>query len=119
MEGRVEAVEPGRYLRFRWWPAGAGPDQASEVAYVLEPADARSTGGRRASIADEESDSAPADRSTILTVEEAPVSAWAQDLAGTVDNVIGAADAGGWTRVDDLRLECWAGAHRAVVLVGR
>jgi uncharacterized protein YndB with AHSA1/START domain len=55
--GRVEAVRPGRHLRFRWWPApgaptetgprhetgndpGAGkPGEAgvSEVSYILEP----------------------------------------------------------------------------------
>jgi uncharacterized protein YndB with AHSA1/START domain len=38
--GRVEAVRPGRHLRFRWWPvaddegSGAG---VSEVSYLLEP----------------------------------------------------------------------------------
>jgi uncharacterized protein YndB with AHSA1/START domain len=52
--GRVEAVRPGRHLRFRWWPAGEalfdvdGPDvgdpqggsadarDVSEVSYLLE-----------------------------------------------------------------------------------
>ena len=56
--GRVEAVRPGRHLRFRWWPAeppasdpaaGCGPehdppgdpedDVESEVSYLLEPID--------------------------------------------------------------------------------
>ena len=50
--GRVEAIRPGRHLRFRWWPAeddrmtgpGLGPepgpddlDGTSEVSYELEP----------------------------------------------------------------------------------
>ncbi len=38
--GRVEAVRPGRHLRFRWWPADPGDgegDGASEVSYVLQP----------------------------------------------------------------------------------
>jgi len=45
--GRVEAVRPGRHLRFRWWPAAgaepagppgaASPDGTSEVSYLLEP----------------------------------------------------------------------------------
>jgi uncharacterized protein YndB with AHSA1/START domain len=41
-DGRVEAVRPGRHLRFRWWPAVGGADPAgdvSEVSYVLEPVD--------------------------------------------------------------------------------
>ena len=56
--GRVEAVRPGRHLRFRWWPAeprasdpaaGCGPehdspgdpedDVESEISYLLEPID--------------------------------------------------------------------------------
>ena len=37
--GRIEAVRPGRHLRFVWWPV-AGPDEdASEVTYLLEPLD--------------------------------------------------------------------------------
>jgi uncharacterized protein YndB with AHSA1/START domain len=56
--GRVEAVRPGRHLRFRWWPAepaasrppaARGPKQdppgepeedvESEISYLLEPID--------------------------------------------------------------------------------
>jgi uncharacterized protein YndB with AHSA1/START domain len=45
--GRVEAVRPGRHLRFRWWPeqssptSGADSDESSgsEVSYLLEPLD--------------------------------------------------------------------------------
>ncbi|HMC39788.1 MAG TPA: SRPBCC domain-containing protein, partial [Acidimicrobiales bacterium] len=55
-EGRVEQVEPGRYLRFRWRPSGGGADSESEVAYVLEPAGADPD-------------------QTVLTVEEVPVPA--------------------------------------------
>ena len=36
-DGRIEAVRPGRLLRFTWWPVD-DPDDASEVSYVLEPA---------------------------------------------------------------------------------
>jgi uncharacterized protein YndB with AHSA1/START domain len=45
--GVIEAVRPGRHLRFRWWPIGPGEgdggesegegDGASEVSYVLQP----------------------------------------------------------------------------------
>lgn len=38
--GVIEAVRPGRHLRFRWWPADPGDgegDGASEVSYVLQP----------------------------------------------------------------------------------
>ncbi len=35
-EGRVDGVEPGRHLRFRWWPVGARED-VSEVTYELRP----------------------------------------------------------------------------------
>jgi uncharacterized protein YndB with AHSA1/START domain len=33
-EGVVDDVQPGRSLRFRWWPASGG--QVSEIAYELE-----------------------------------------------------------------------------------
>ncbi len=34
--GRIDAVRPGRLLRFRWWPSdGAG--EVSEVTYLVEP----------------------------------------------------------------------------------
>lgn len=50
-EGRIEEVDPGRYLRFSWWPTD---DDAgtSEVVYMLEP---------------------EPDGSTTLTVEELPL----------------------------------------------
>lgn len=87
-EGRVEAVEPGRYLRFRWWPAGGGPETESEVAYVLEPA---------------------VDDETILTVEETPVLASASACAST---------SAAWTRVDDLQFRASAMAMSSSVLIG-
>jgi uncharacterized protein YndB with AHSA1/START domain len=36
-EGRVEAVRPGRYLRYRWWTEGSPEADESEVTYVIEP----------------------------------------------------------------------------------
>src|SRR5919202_399957 len=38
-EGRVDAVSPGRRLRFRWWPEGQADQAASEVTYTLDPED--------------------------------------------------------------------------------
>lgn len=41
-DGRIEAVRPGRHLRFRWIPVDPnGPDEdgESEVTYLLEPAE--------------------------------------------------------------------------------
>jgi uncharacterized protein YndB with AHSA1/START domain len=110
-EGRVEVVEPGRYLRFRWWPAGGGPETESEVAYVLEPA------------VDE----------TILTVEETPAlasgaasaSASASALASasifglaSVSAAGGTPASGAWTPVDDLRFRMSATTMRSALLVG-
>jgi uncharacterized protein YndB with AHSA1/START domain len=36
-EGRVEAVRPGRYLRYRWWTEGSPESDESEVTYLIEP----------------------------------------------------------------------------------
>jgi uncharacterized protein YndB with AHSA1/START domain len=36
-EGRVEAVRPGRYLRYRWWTADPPGGGESEVTYLIEP----------------------------------------------------------------------------------
>ena len=80
-EGRVDAVIPGRYLRFRWWPQGSEPDDGSEVSYVLEPAP--------------ESDP---DAATVLTVEEVPVGAGAFACASSA----------GWSPIDQLHFEMWA-----------
>jgi uncharacterized protein YndB with AHSA1/START domain len=37
-EGRIDAVETGRFLRFNWWPTD-DRSQESEVTYELEPND--------------------------------------------------------------------------------
>lgn len=50
-EGRIDAVRPGRLLRFVWWPAPKniepeGEDaqvDATEVSYLLEPVDEGTT----------------------------------------------------------------------------
>jgi uncharacterized protein YndB with AHSA1/START domain len=93
-EGRVESVQPGRELRFTWWPVEGGSGEAdrdgdggpSEVAWRLEPV-------------------GPA---TILTVEETPTPAPAPALASAS---IGAGSAGRWEAGDDLALALWAERH--------
>jgi uncharacterized protein YndB with AHSA1/START domain len=40
-EGSVDEVNPGRLLRFTWWPTG-DEDRRSEVTYVIEPDEAGS-----------------------------------------------------------------------------
>ena len=91
-EGQVEVVEPGRYLRFRWWPTGGGPDAESSVAYVLEPA---------------------VDDETVLTVEETPAAAVASGASPT--RVSGAA---GWGPVDDLQFRMSCVAMSSSLLIG-
>lgn len=115
MDGRVEAVDPGRYLRFRWWPADVGPAAASEVAYLLEPA----------SDCDPEGPDADG-TSTLLTVEEAPVGAAASagpvagtDTAAGSSFLMSAAPSGEWTRLDSLCLSVWAVARHPAVALGR
>jgi uncharacterized protein YndB with AHSA1/START domain len=114
MVGRVEAVVPGRYLKFRWWPQEAGPEAASEVAYVLEP-ESESSGW------DGSEEDGPA---TILTVEEVPVGAMAcaGRARGVPTGVAVLASSGGgreWSRLDSLCLSVWAGALRPAAAVGR
>jgi uncharacterized protein YndB with AHSA1/START domain len=54
--GRVEAVRPGRHLRFRWWPNAPGEadtvEEVTEVSYVLEPV----PGGTRLTIQEQQVD---------------------------------------------------------------
>ena len=66
-EGRVEEVVPHCYMRFVWWPAGGETQDASEVAYSLEPVVPGS--GSEGSLDSQEGEA------TILTVEEARVPA--------------------------------------------
>lgn len=90
--GVVEAVRPGRHLRFRWWPAEEGGNgdegQVSEVSYVLEPAE----------------------EGTRLTIQErqtaAPGAAGAQACAGAPSST---ATGPSWTAWDRRLLGAWAG----------
>ena len=101
-EGRVEAVEPGRYLRFRWWPTGGGPGTESEVAYVLEPA---------------------VDDETILTVEETPAPASASASGSASASAASwvratASESGAWSPLDDLQFRASVVAMRPSLLIG-
>jgi uncharacterized protein YndB with AHSA1/START domain len=87
--GEIDAVEPGRHLRFRWWAGDDGdPTGASEVSYDLEPDD----GGTR------------------LTVTEQPVPTAAPGTAS--------ARAASWTTWDSRMFGCWACAC-SLSLAGR
>jgi uncharacterized protein YndB with AHSA1/START domain len=35
--GVIEAVQPARHLRFRWWPEAGAQDAMTQVSYDLEP----------------------------------------------------------------------------------
>ncbi len=79
--GEVDAVEPGRHLRFRWWPGDDGEREgASQVSYDLEP--------------DGEG--------TRLTVTEQPLPSGAPAPA--------TARAASWTTWDSRMFGCWAHA---------
>lgn len=97
-EGRVDEVDPGRYLRFRWWPVSeADPaGEATEVVYVLEPL-----------VEDDECESGLA---TVLTVEEAPLTPAACTLAPTSGVALTAT---AWSPADSLALRLWAERARA------
>jgi uncharacterized protein YndB with AHSA1/START domain len=94
--GVVDEVQPGRRLRFRWWPEqqGQADDQgASQVSYDLEPDD----------------------EGTRLTVTERPVPAQPDTAAATSACSAHAAPVGGrlagcerWTDWDDRLFGCWA-----------
>ncbi len=94
--GRVEAVRPGRHLRFRWWPkprggAAVAPELAqggeaaemTEVSYVLEPV----PGGTR------------------LTVQEQQVDPTASGAA----QARARSPRPGWTEWDGRLVTAWAG----------
>ncbi|HWE56597.1 MAG TPA: SRPBCC domain-containing protein [Acidimicrobiales bacterium] len=87
-EGRIDAVQPGRYLRFRWWPENSPATECTDVAYVLEP--------------DPSSESA-----THLTVEEAPVAVDATACASV-------STPARWTLDDEMQFRVWAGSRLAV-----
>jgi uncharacterized protein YndB with AHSA1/START domain len=95
-DGVVDDVEPGRSLRFRWWPA-AEEDDVSEVAYELEPHD----------------------DGTTLTVTERRVGV----TTGRPEALASAAPAA-WSPADQAEWERWAGSDpsswspRARVAVG-
>jgi uncharacterized protein YndB with AHSA1/START domain len=111
--GRVEAVRPGRHLRFRWWPAdrpatdpGAAPppgrpghdpenDVESEVSYLLEPID---EGAR-----------------TRLTVQERQVGRSLRAEA-LVDPPTARRDTG-WSAWDTRLFGAWAGCSPKVQMV--
>jgi uncharacterized protein YndB with AHSA1/START domain len=111
--GRVEAVRPGRHLRFRWWPAaspeseppargatGSEGGSESEVTYLLEPLD----------------------EGTRLTIQERPVpqpTGRGPQACATGATRSAAAEAGpswtSWTPWDRRLVGAWAGLVGAPV----
>jgi uncharacterized protein YndB with AHSA1/START domain len=102
--GRVEAVRPGRHLRFTWWPSpqtgregtnpgpGPGPgagdgsgagEGASEVSYVLEPVP----------------------EGTRLTIQERQIVPAGPSLVSRTSAEV----TGGWTRWDGRLMSAWGG----------
>jgi uncharacterized protein YndB with AHSA1/START domain len=91
-EGRVEAVRPGRYLRYRWWTEGSPEADESEVTYLIEP----TADGSR------------------LTIQEREISAPAPGgrprSAGSEGPGLTAEDSStSWTRWDDRVAGAWIG----------
>jgi uncharacterized protein YndB with AHSA1/START domain len=86
-EGVVRAVEPGRHLRFVWWPSGDDSD-LSEVAYDLEGDD----------------------DGTLLRVTERRLSVPDRDSAVTACRAGHRADEMGWSGADLALLHVWAAA---------
>lgn len=82
-EGVIDAVEPGRTLRFRWWPVD-GDGDVSEVVYELEP--------------DEQG--------TTLTVTERRLPAPARTTSASAAPAATASAA--WTPADQVSWERWA-----------
>jgi uncharacterized protein YndB with AHSA1/START domain len=101
-DGVIEDVEPGRVLRFRWWPTDADED-VSEVAYELR------------------SD----DEGTTLTVTERQLPAASEPDAqpSTVARaaIPASGGPGSWSGADQAQWELWAagsGRTRQMVAVG-
>jgi uncharacterized protein YndB with AHSA1/START domain len=106
-EGRVEAVRPGRYLRYRWWVTEPPGTDESEVTYLIEPAG----DGTRLTI--QERDVTPADLARVIRPDPTDVA----DLAGRADRdgpegpagPSGEASSLSWTRWDDRVAGAWVG----------
>jgi uncharacterized protein YndB with AHSA1/START domain len=88
-EGRIEAVRPGRYLRYRWWTTEPPGGDESEVTYLIEPTD---DGSR-------------------LTIQERDVTTAEPLDRGRPEATGRSADASSlsWTRWDDRVAGAWVG----------
>ncbi len=75
--GRVEAVRPGRHLRFRWWPAPGVPGWTAPPSGVGVAGVEEATPGLEASTADQTSEVSyllePVPDGTRLTIQERPL----------------------------------------------
>jgi uncharacterized protein YndB with AHSA1/START domain len=87
--GRVEAVRPGRHLRFRWRSVAVDESGVSEVSYLLEPVE----------------------EGTRLTIQERQVTAPDLDRprASAARHSGGGATAGSWSTWDDRLAGAWVG----------
>lgn len=88
-EGRVEAVRPGQYLRYRWWTTDPPGADESEVTYLIEPTE----DGTRLTIQERD-----------VTGAEPVGRGWPQ---GT--GLSGEASSVSWTRWDDRVAGAWVG----------
>ena len=104
--GRIEAIRPGRHLRFRWWPVDpTGGDVAgeagevSEVSYLLEPLEG----------------------ATRLTIQERPVppAPTSGPPTGMVSTPRGNQAAGAWTAWDRRLLGAWASLAQGIAATRR
>jgi uncharacterized protein YndB with AHSA1/START domain len=85
--GRVEAVRPGRYLRYRWWTLDGPESDESEVTYLIEPAE---DGSR-------------------LTIQEREVSVPAPGSGSGRPGLSAEDSSTSWTRWDDRVAGAWIG----------
>jgi uncharacterized protein YndB with AHSA1/START domain len=88
-EGRIEAVRPGRYLRYRWWTTEPPGGAESEVTYLIEPTE----DGTRLTI--QERDVTPVDPAGRVFLQEMSRS--------------GDGSPPTWTRWDDRVAGAWVG----------